>query len=84
MKWLTTVLLGHQSSKKHFLILQIRHLKCFTRAVLLEAIVKGEGIVHFIVLKNIKSAIEQDFPAIVCLDVAGVNRAGVASLFVKT
>ena len=55
-----------------------RHLKSLARAKLLQAIGKGKGIVHFVVLKNIKAAIKRNFPAVVGHDVAGME--GVAAV----
>jgi len=53
-----------------------RHVKRFAWSELLEAIVESKRIVHFIMLKNIQSAIEQNFPSIFGLDMSGMNCAG--------
>ena len=57
-----------------------RHLKRLARAVLLQAIGEGEGVVHLIVLEDVEAAVEEDFPAVVGDDVAGVDRAGAVEL----
>ena len=52
------------------------HLKGLAGAMLLEAIRKGEGIIHFIMLKYIKTSIQRDFPAVVSHYVTGMDCPG--------
>lgn len=53
-----------------------RHLEGFAGAVLLEAIGKGEGFVHFVGLKDVEAAIQADLPAVIGHDVTRVQAAG--------
>lgn len=40
---------------------------------MLQAVGETEGVVHFVVLKDVEAAIERDFPAVVGDYVAGMN-----------
>jgi len=51
-------------------------LKRLTLPILLQPVSENKGVVHFIVLKNVQSAIKGDFPAVVGDDMAGVKGAG--------
>ena len=53
-----------------------RDLKRLARAKLLQAVGEGEGIIHFIVLKDVQSTVQRDFPAVIGDDVAGMDRPG--------
>ena len=52
-----------------------RDLEGFAGAVLLQAVGEGEGFVHFVVLKNVETAVQADLPAVIGQDVTGVQAA---------
>lgn len=53
-----------------------RHLEYLAWAVLLQSICEGEGIVHLVVLEDIKTAIHGDFPVVVGHAGASMDSAG--------
>ena len=53
-----------------------RDLKRLARAKLLQAVGEGEGIIHFIVLKDVQATVQRDLPAVIGDDVAGMDRPG--------
>jgi hypothetical protein len=54
------------------LVIDKRRLERLARAVLLQAIGKGESVVHLVVLEYVKTSIQRDFPAFVGRDVASM------------
>ena len=53
-----------------------RDFKCFARAKLLQAVGEGEGIIHFVVLKDVQAAVQGNLPTVIGDDVAGMDRPG--------
>ena len=53
-----------------------RNLESLTWPVLLQAVGEGEGVIHFIVLEDIQASVQEDLPAVVSHNVAGMNGPG--------
>ena len=56
------------------------HLKCLTRAKLLQPVCEDKSIIHFIVLEDVQATIQGDLPAVIGQDMAGMDCAGAVKL----